>query len=272
MWQDIKAALVESSKLMRLAAEETLWPTRCVICDMPGELICHSCHLHLPYIDQLKACPTCGAAFGKTICCECNHFILDWKHLKCFPLDECISSVALTPESRRIVTCYKDRGEQRLAQLIAYYMADAMPRSWFSHSCFIPIPTRKRAKRERGFDHMKLIAQELHDCTHLACLNLLQPGARKDQRALGGQERLQNMSHSFFIQQEHWQQYEQDLHECKRLILIDDVMTTGATLFSAAETLAKQFALSNEAVIRQDRNFSKQSRIPKICGLTFIRA
>lgn len=82
-----KKTLIESFALLHEAALETLWPTRCVLCDIPGTLLCHSCRVNLSYLDQLKACPRCGAAYGIHCCTECNHFILEWKSLESFPLE-----------------------------------------------------------------------------------------------------------------------------------------------------------------------------------------
>ena len=53
-----RASLV--TKVTRLASEallETLWPTRCAVCDEPGELLCGPCRLGLPYTDWWRACP-----------------------------------------------------------------------------------------------------------------------------------------------------------------------------------------------------------------------
>ena len=43
------------------AVAETLWPTRCAICDEPGELLCERCRSEPPFIDLWRACPICGA-------------------------------------------------------------------------------------------------------------------------------------------------------------------------------------------------------------------
>ena len=98
-----KEALLSSWFCTKELFKELLWPTRCVLCDMPDTLLCHSCKVNLPYLDQLQSCPICGSAYGKGICTECNQFILDWKHLSSFPLDGCTSSTRLTPETRRII-------------------------------------------------------------------------------------------------------------------------------------------------------------------------
>lgn len=260
----------QSAQLLAYVSAETLWPTRCAICDEVGELICNTCLRKLPYIDQLFCCTTCGAAFRKAICTECNHFILSWKHLDEFPLDGCISAVQLSNDTRRIITCYKDRGEQRLARVIASITADAIPARWISQSVLVPIPTRKEALRQRGFDHLQLIAKSVSELTGIPLWNILAPAPRKrqDQRALNGQERLNNMRHSFHVTKpwlvamgatshitpkDSHSIPNSDLKDGTRFILIDDVFTTGATLFAAAEELRHSGALI-------------------VSGLTFARA
>ena len=41
---------------------ETLYPTRCAVCDKPGAVLCGSCAAALPYIDALTACPRPSAS------------------------------------------------------------------------------------------------------------------------------------------------------------------------------------------------------------------
>ncbi|MBQ1559106.1 MAG: hypothetical protein IIZ69_13600, partial [Pseudomonas sp.] len=61
-------------------AQELLWPTRCVVCDLPGELLCERCRSRLPWIEQRFACPVCGAPFGELTCTECK---ADWPTRSC---------------------------------------------------------------------------------------------------------------------------------------------------------------------------------------------
>lgn len=235
---DIKS----SAQLLQLAVAETLWPTRCAVCDTPGELLCARCRLHLPYIDQLLACPVCGAAYGRRACTECNHMILKWKGLARFPLDGCASAVMLTPETRRIVVAYKDRGDQGLARVIAALQARIIPPAWLTGAALVPIPARRQALRTRGFDHVGLITRELSALTDLPICEALAPGKQKDQRELDARERLTNMRGAISVAPIKKNALEGSASSViaplpSRVILVDDVLTTGATLFAAAEAL-----------------------------------
>lgn len=211
------------------AGAETLWPTRCVICDMPGALVCTECALRLPYLDALYACPTCGAAYGIQECTECNSFTLHWKGLVRLPVDGCASACMLSAESRRIATAFKDRGEMRLAHFMAYLMAACIPPAWLeANPAIVPIPSRKAAVRQRGFDHMHLLARELQSITELPLEEALRARPTRDQRALDARQRLLNMQGSIEVKRT-------PTPRCA--LLIDDVYTTGATLFAAADAL-----------------------------------
>lgn len=248
--------LGDATTLLQAALSETLWPTRCVICDLPGNAVCKKCLLNLPYLDALLACPTCGAPWGRGICCECNQQTLRWKGLQRFPLDGCASAVVLAPETKRIVTAYKDRGEQQLASIIAQCMANVLPPSWCIRSTLVPIPARKEAVRQRGFDHACLVAHELSHLTGTPVLHALAAKPRRDQRNLDARQRLANMAGSFAIASEPGAgaaRLKAQLRLHPRIILVDDVFTTGATLFTAAKVL---------------RSFGAE----KTYALTFIRA
>lgn len=233
----IRAELSDSVKFLRAAVAETLWPSRCVVCDLPGDALCPNCALNLPFIDQLRACPVCGAPWGRTICCECNQQTLRWKGLERFPLDGCASAVALAPETKKIVTAFKDQGERQLARIIAHYLAEVLPPAWRKRAALVPIPARSTAVRQRGFDHVALITAELAHFTGLPILPLLTAKPRKDQRNLDAQQRLANMSGSFALAEAKHAALQARLRFFPHVILVDDVFTTGATLFTAAETL-----------------------------------
>lgn len=228
------------SRLLLDAACEVLWPTRCALCDTPGDLICHTCKNTLPYLDQLEACPACGAPWGRLICTECNSYNIKKKGLSTIPLDGCASALVADEESVHLITLYKDGGEQRLATLFADLLTSVIAPHWCHHAVIVPIPATKEAHARRGFDHVdafaKLVAQNLQ----LPYAPLLQVAKTGDQRKLDGAERLKNMKDAFTFKKTYHALATQTLN-CN-VILIDDVFTTGATLYSAANLLRKACA------------------------------
>lgn len=117
-----------------------------------------------------------------------------------FPLDGCVSAVLLSPETKRIVTVFKDRGEQQLSGIIARHMANVLPPSWQAGAALVPIPARINAVRERGFDHVLLIGAELSRMTGMPLTPLLRARPRRDQRNLDAKQRLANMVGSFDLE------------------------------------------------------------------------
>lgn len=218
---------------------EVLWPTRCVACDQPGELLCEECRAALPWIEQRLACPSCGAPYGFLTCTECDG---TWVPRAT------VSALGFHGAPARMVTCLKDAHELRLAPVIAAAMAVALEEAsaWpgrdgaprFSHAdvdalCFVPATAEAYARR--GYDHMELVSRELSRELRLPLADVLRRGRARDQRELGRDERAKNLSGTMCALD--------DLTGA-RLLLVDDVATTGASLAEGARALAARGAAS----------------------------
>lgn len=212
------------------AFSEALWPTRCVVCDMPGDVLCDRCRLQLPYLDWWRACPVCGAPHGRTQCTECNRVMLARVGQERPPFDACASTMLFESGAARIVRAYKDQGERRLAGEMAIMMANTIHPLWARDSAaIVAIPATAKAVRLRGFDHMEEIAQRLADALGLPTARILARPKSVDQRALGRSERFVNLEGRFHVLP--------GATVPSALLLVDDVYTTGATLFAASEAL-----------------------------------
>ena len=213
-------------------AKELLWPTRCAVCDAPGEVLCEACKGKLRYIDSNKACKRCGAFGGAKQCSECNDIMLELIDVDEFPLAELRHAVLLNEDARRVVTTFKDGTELRLAHELASIMARYVEPAWVKENAVVTfIPPTKEAVRRRGFNHMEMIAKELCTITKLQLANLFETPKSTDQRALTRKERIKNMKTVLTAKKCFFQVGQ------RPVLVIDDVCTTGATIYSAATAL-----------------------------------
>ena len=209
---------------------EVLSPTRCAGCERPGELICPACLDALELIDPRTCCSFCGAPFGRMLCTECSH--------EEGPLGSCLAMAGFAGPLPRIIRAYKDQGERRLAQPLGQILWDAV-----SHArdvdparfgpaalpdAVVFVPATSQAFGRRGFDHMEAVARSFCSASGLPVLDALLKHAADDQRDLGRAGRERNAEGAYEV--------------CAsvagaRLLLIDDVITTGATMRAAAQAL-----------------------------------
>ena len=203
-------------------------PTRCAVCDMPGKVLCESCMCSLPYVDQWRACPRCGAPFGLVQCCSCNDLALSHLGLEMLPFQGCISATMFKAVTGHIVRVFKDLGEQRLAADLALLITQALPPAWHFDAVAY-IPASRTAFRRRGYDHAKLIAEAVANSVHVPILDALERPMARDQRQFGRAGRLANIRGRFKARS--------CVRTGPRLLLVDDVCTTGATLCAASSAL-----------------------------------
>ena len=214
------------------AAAELVWPTRCVSCEMPGALLCDDCRQAMPWISQRWACPVCGAPFGWLTCTACDG---DWEPRAC------VCALGFGQIASQMVACLKDRSELRLAGINAAAMSTALDEAsaWPARDggarfsveevdalCFVPATPEAYARR--GFDHMELVARELSRQVAVPMFDVLKRASKHDQRKLSKDERAQNLEGTIDVV---------DDVSGLRLLLADDVVTTGASMREATRAL-----------------------------------
>lgn len=221
---------------------ETLWPTRCALCDALGTVLCDSCAAALVPLDFWQACPACGAAWGRIQCDHCTPLVdphvFDGIEPAC---RRCVSALTYDAHSALLIKTFKDKGEQRLAQPLAGMLARAIPPSWRTWAQAMTYITATRdARRRRGFDHMSLVTENLAAHLGLPCMRLLEEPHTADQRALTRAGRSSNTENRFRTI---------DGPLPQRVILVDDVFTTGATARAAQRALGQRGCLARVATI-----------------------
>ena len=142
---------------------------------------------------------------------------------------------------RQMIWLLKYKGDKHVAKLFATILHDHLIEELADEIIFssgvkcviVPLPLSKKRKRERGFNQMELITNELQKLgdisidTHI----LVRIKHTKPQTSLSNKaERVRNVKGVFDVQN-------QSNIKNTHLILIDDVFTTGSTLKEASRTL-----------------------------------
>lgn len=212
--------------------EELVWPTRCVRCNAPGSLLCEECRTHLAWIGQRWACPVCGAPFGWLTCTECTG---DWE------LRTTTCALVFAGTAARMATVLKDEHELRLAPVLASAMATSLDEAsaWAAPDgnarfdadrvdalCFVPVT--QAACLRRGFDHMELVTRALAAELALPVADVLARDPARDQRTLDRRGRAANLEGGVHVV---------DDVRGARLLLLDDIVTTGASMRACARAL-----------------------------------
>lgn len=208
-----------------------LSPIVCMSCHKRGHFICENCYTRLPFISPSLACRNCASPYGWLSCTACDE---PWE------LTQTSSVLELSPLVRRMITDFKDRGELRLAVVIAallssYVMqlldeddASARAHAFLNPDCVCFVPATALAYRRRGFDHMELVAKNFCAYTRLPFADIALRPQAADQRKLSRTARRANLSGSISI-----------LKDCSGLsfLILDDVITTGASIRELASAL-----------------------------------
>lgn len=146
------------------------------------------------------------------------------------PFTAMASVTALDDASHRLIVTYKDGGEVRLARTIGALMVPYVPPAWLRERPVVTyVPSTRNARARRGFDHEALVSAVIAETLGLPHELLFAPPRNRDQRALTRNERAANM--------EHRMQLLPNVTAPRACLIIDDVCTTGATLYSTADAL-----------------------------------
>jgi ComF family protein len=210
---------------LRLALKQlqnSLLPRSCLLCgaDSSNHLLCPDCTKDLPPLPKYR-CPQCseqtthgercGACLKDPPAFEHSYAIFCYE----FPVD-------------RIIHAYKYGHQLAVGNWAAEFIAQQVANN--TYDLLIPMPLHPDRLCERGFNQAAEIARRisLNTGQQLTTETLTRSRATKPQAELPMKERSRNVRGAF--------ECNTDLNG-KRVLLIDDVMTTGATLREASRIL-----------------------------------
>jgi ComF family protein len=199
-------------------------PAECVICGKSGLEMCSSCAAGLPEVPQICfACETDSEA-GK-VCLGCaNQTALAGVFVAASYGDK-VKDIILRLKFRRARRAAEPLGDLLAGRLPASYVCDAVT----------SVPVSPARRRERGYNQSELIARRVARRLGLPYYTALGRTTAQHQIGLGRAERRRQVRGAF---------YPVRRLEGARLLLVDDVITTGATLDECARTLKEAGATS----------------------------
>lgn len=205
-------------KILDLIAH-LLYPWKCVFCEsvLKDTDICHECEKKLPY--------TVGDSVAQK-----------------FPfIDKCVSPLYYKDKVRASVHRYKFGGCSAYSRRYAALMSDCVENNLDCCSIDVIswIPLSKKRLRQRGYDQARLLAEEIAAKTGLPCRQLLQKVKNNSAQSLtrDAKQRRENVAGVYALDDG------ADVSGL-RILLVDDVVTTGATMSEAARILRKAGAKS----------------------------
>ena len=196
-------------------------PMRCAGCSGPGELLCARCRGRLTRIAP-PLCDRCGAptAWPVARCAECSGRRLAFATAR--------GAVVYDDTVRQLVAGWKEHGLRRLAELAAEVVVEALERPDAAVITFVP-PDLDRTLR-RGHHPAERLARGLGERWQVPVEALLaRRRAAPRQRGLTLADRRRNVAGAF----------EPRAHAPSRVILVDDVYTSGATAGAGASALRR---------------------------------
>ena len=163
-----------------------------------------------------------------------------------FYLDSALSCMVYGLHSKRLIFDLKYNKKTYLARPIAMMMHDRLVNDEETRSIIndidlvVPVPIHSERLKKRGFNQAALISEELSDrlrhtlgSSGLICLPcLIRNKQTVEQRSVTGAQRFSNLEGAFSIDKRYLSQI-----KGKRVLLVDDIMTTGATADRCARVL-----------------------------------
>lgn len=212
-----------------------LWPGRCLVCGEPSPWpsdLCTACRAALPWnraactrcAIPLPAAPAAPAPSSAPLCGDCLQ--------RPPPLQVVRAAFVYGPPLDRLLPRFKFHRDlaagRLLAQLMVQASEGAVPRA-----ALVPVPLHPKRLRTRGYDQALELARPLARAMHVPLLHdaILRTRHTAPQSRLDASLRRRNLRQAFAAGRA--------AALPAHVVLVDDVMTTGATLHAAANALLR---------------------------------
>lgn len=213
-------------------------PPRCLGCgESVGEqgTLCTSCWPDITYITSPE-CHQCGLPFEHetvpgVICADCSNKPPEY--------DQARAVFKYTPQSARLIARFKYYDHTHAATTYGRWLHNRVKPLLEQTDIIAPIPLHPRRLISRRYNQAALLTSELHRHSRVMAVMELIKRVRHipPQASLTKRQRHWNVKNAFDINPKY-----RSLLQDKNIMLVDDVMTTGATVNECAKILKAQGA------------------------------
>lgn len=206
-----------------------------------GERVCAPCFKALP-LNSGTFCPLCGRKVEEAgICLDCKEMPL--------AVERARSALSYEGTAAEAILRFKNG-----AKYFCYLFCDLLEPlvgEFPSDSALVAVPMTKKAIRKRGYNQSALLVKELVERTGLETLDCIEKSSEtKEQKSLGRRDREKNLQGCFRVT-------DRAAVKGKDILIVDDTLTTGATISEIARILQKAgayrvYALTIASVTRKD--------------------
>jgi len=193
--------------------------------------LCHACRSFIPQAGELLICPGCLDKVDfvlSPLCTVCGACLAHP------PLHSCRAAAMLAGPVQELIHRFKYGGRVHLAQPLGVLTAAALMD--FGREArpelIVPVPLHRKRLRQRGYNQSQLLGKVLEKQwgAPLEIGNLRRVRWTEPQTGLDAGDRVSNVRGAFAVK-------DAGRLKGKRVLLVDDVLTTGSTMRACAEAL-----------------------------------
>lgn len=190
-----------------------------------------------------QTCGICGKINENSLCKKCeknlkkqseNQIIKDGEEIEYKYFNELMYIFKYEGQIRKIILEYKFNEKAYIYLTFVNFLLknEKIFENIKSYDTIIPVPISKKRQKERGYNQSLLIAREISNQTNLKLVNncLIKTKNIVEQSKLNKEDRRQNIQGVYKLQN-------MQLIKNKKILLIDDIYTTGSTVNECSKIL-----------------------------------
>ena len=207
------------------SAVEIIYPRLCGGCGFPGSTLCVNCRNLFRRVEAGSSCPFCGRwVTTPSVCGACIE-----SHP---PFERGYYGFYFEGPLREALLSFKFKGRKDVGRLLIRLLEDELKVMREEFDVIVPLPVTEKRLKERGFNQSYVMAEEIGAITArpIGPSSLYKQKETKDQYTLSREERRKNVRGVFAVRGA-------EAIRDKRILLVDDLMTTGNTVREASRML-----------------------------------